>query len=83
MSEPGAGTSTSEPEAGIHKSEVGADTGVSQVEVGRHILAEAADSRVQALGALDVAGRYSIAVARGLYTQPALLGHSRMTSLVV
>jgi hypothetical protein len=83
MSEPEAGTSTSGPEAGIRKFEMGADTGVSQVEAGRCILAGAADSKVQAAGALCVARRYSIAVARRLHTQPAVSGHSSMTSLVV
>jgi hypothetical protein len=83
MSEPEAGTSTSGPEAGIRKSEMGADTRVSQVEAGRCTLAGVADSKVQAVGALSVARRCSIAVARRLYTQPAVAGHSSMTSLVV
>ena len=83
MSEPEAGTSTSGPEGGIRKPERGADTRVSQVEAGRDIPAEAADRRVQAVGALDVAGRCSIAVARRLYTRPVVSGHSSMTSLVV
>jgi hypothetical protein len=78
-----AGTSTSLPGADIRKSEMGAESGASQVEVDRCILAEAADSRVQAVGALNVAPRHSIAVVRRLETQPAVSGHSSMTLFVV
>jgi hypothetical protein len=63
-------------------SEVGADRRVSQVEADRCIPAEVADSRLRAVGALNVARRCSIAVARRRCMQPAVSGYSSVTSPV-
>ena len=92
MSERVVDTCTSEVEvdsklpeqaAGIRKSEVGADTRVSQAEADRRILAEVVDSRLRAVGEQDAAPPCSIAVAHKRCMQPAVSGHSSMTSLVV
>lgn len=83
MSELEAGTSTSGEEAGIRMPEAGADIRASQVEAGRCIPAEVADSRFRAVGGLDAARPCSIAGARRRCMEPAVSGHSSMTSRVV
>ena len=77
-----AGTSTSGEEVGIRMSEMGADRRASQVEADRCIPAEVADSRLRAVGALNVARRCSIAVARRRCMQSGASGRRSMTSLV-
>ena len=60
----------------------GADRRTSWQEVDRSSTEAEADSRLRAVGALGVARRCSIAAARRRCMQPAVWGHSSMTSLV-